>query len=359
LNKSRTLLLKGFIFLIFVILSACGTSSTQSTDDTSNDERDNNSSNEEVVYEWNLGTIHFDSSSLPDYNSYGYGAEKFIELVEEKTNGRVKITPFFASALGGDQEMFQRAMSGDLDIHYGMPMASADTRFGTWNIPYLFQDHDHVKEMLANPDGEFFKLSQEWAKDNNLVLLASGIGSFRGIVSSKQVVTPDDVNGLKLRTIESPVATAFWENISIATPLPFNEVYMALETKAIDGLEFHASGVVGQQYYNIVDHFTDINWFINNAANLFVSSKSWEALPDDLKQSVQEAAWEAMEYQSELELEDYRRAMDELKAKGMQVYELSDEERQVWVDYTRSLDDKLRSIIGEDVFDQVMAIFNK
>lgn len=354
----KSLLKIGLVLFCLFALFGCGSENATSSTDGLNNNNNQNSGGK--VYEWTLGTIHYEPSSLPEFNSYGYALEKFVELVDEKTNGRVKITPFWASSIGGDVEMFQRVMAGDLDIHYGMPMANADPRLGAWELPYLVQDLDHAKEIVNNPESEFFKLSQQWYKDNNIVLLASGLGSIRGIVNGgQQVITPEDANNLKLRVTESPIATTFWESISIATPLPASEIYMALETKAIDGLEFHASGVVGQQYYNIVDYYTDINWRINFAANIHVSASSWEKLPDDLKAAVEEAAWEAMYYHAELEIDDYNKAIDELKNKGMQVYELSDEERQAWIDYARSLDEKLKSIIGEDVFNQVMEIVKR
>lgn len=337
---------KLIVLLIFgaLLLSAC--SGNKSSGET------------EEVYQWSIGTIHYDPLSLKEYNSYGYGIQEFADLVNERSNGRMDVTIHWASTLGGDQELFQSVSSGEIDIYYGTLMSGADPRFGTWNLPYLFEDHNQVAQLLSNPDGEFFKLTKEWLKDHNIYFAAAGIGSFRGIVNDgHQVISPEDVSGLTLRTMESPLLVAFWSPLTNTVQMPASDIYMALETGAIDGLEFHASGVVGQQYPTLIDYYTDINWFINNAANIFISQESWDELPADLQEIVQQAAWDAMKLQGELELEDYNGAIAELKEMGMSVYELTPAERQVWIDHSRSLEQDMKEFVGEEIYNQVMELF--
>jgi TRAP-type C4-dicarboxylate transport system substrate-binding protein len=368
MKRAKTWLIFSLLFVLALSLAACGSGSETASggnsggDQTASGGRSGgnqaaggeNSGVSDRVYKWNLGTIHLDPQSLKDYNSYGYGIVKFIELVKEKTNGRVEITPFFGSVLGGDQELFQSAKAGEI-VFYGRPLPGADSRFGAWGLPFLFTGHEHVRKTWSNPDGELFKLSQSWLADHDLQLLAVGVGSFRGIANGvRPIARPEDMKGIKIRIVESPSDRAFWEPISDPTPMPFGDVYMALETKAIDGVEFHSTGVIGQQYYNLIEYFTDINWTISAAANIIVPHKLWNELPEDLQQAVTEAAWEAMDYQAEIEKADTEKALGELAAKGMEIYEMTPEDLQAWKDYANSLADKYKEIVGPEVYDAVM-----
>lgn len=336
------------ILALFLVGCSSGTGG-----DSANSGSEENGDGE--VYQWDLGTVFFESHH---YNSYTPAIEKFIEMVDERTDGKIKITPYFNSTLGGDQELFQSVSAGELEVFYGALLAGADPRFGIWNLPFLFRDHDHIAQLLANPEGEFFKLTQEWLKDHNVYLIASGIGSFRGLVNNgHQVVTPDDVKGLKLRTMETPIATTFWNSLGEAIALPADEIYMSLETKMADGLEFHPAGVHLVKLYEVADYFTDINWWANNAANIMISAKAWEALPKDLQKIVEEAAWEAMELQGELEIRDHEKAIDEMEELGVQVHRLTPEERQLWFDHAQSLSSQFREMIGPEIYDEVMPLF--
>lgn len=338
----------GLLVLTMVALAGCGDKSVVGEGGEANI---NNK-----IYEWKLASIYQDPATVPDFNSLGHSQEKFAELVKEKTNGRVIITTYYSSVLGGNLELFEQLRNGELEMYFGQPMSSADPRFGVWSVPYLFENYEQVQRTVADRDGKFFTMAHEWfKKDHNAELVAIGPSVyFRGFVNSKhQVKTVDDIKGMKVRIYQDPLVSIFWSGICNAQPIAGSEIYSALQTKAVDAMEFAPASVLAQRIDEVTKHFSDIDWQWTSGANLLISNKYWDELPDDLKEAVKEAAIEAMEYQGQKEVKDTEKAFEELKDRGIEVYRLTDEERQTWIDYARSKDDEFKEFVGEDVFNEI------
>lgn len=113
---------------------------------------------EQEVYELSLASMYSDPENTPDFNGFGWGIKKFIELVEEESEGRIKITPYWAGVMGGDLELFNQMVDGELDIYYGSPTANIDPIFTAKSIPYLFEDYDQVIELYASEGAPLFEL---------------------------------------------------------------------------------------------------------------------------------------------------------------------------------------------------------
>ncbi|WP_102348834.1 TRAP transporter substrate-binding protein [Bacillus sp. Marseille-P3661] len=351
MNKLKKLSLIGLLSLVFLVMAACGSDEATSNEGTSEGEGASGK-----VYEWDMASIYSEPTSSDTFGySLGLGQQKFVELVKEKTNGQVIIKAHYNGVLGDALELFQKVRRGDLDVFYGQPMSSVDERFGAWSIPYLFSDYEQVEKIASDPNGAIFKLSEQWIAEHDLKLLAVGPSAFRGFANSKHpVVTPEDLNDLKVRTYQDPIVSIFWEGVSNAAPLPFSEVYTALETNTIDGLEFQATSLIQRKMDEVTKYYTDIDWQWTSGANVIVPKKLWDELPADLQKAVQEAAVEAMKYQGELQKEDDKSALDKLEENGVEVHRLTPEERQKWSDYARSLDSKFSEAIGEEVYNAVI-----
>jgi TRAP-type C4-dicarboxylate transport system substrate-binding protein len=307
------------------------------------------------VYKWKMGTIYNDPVSRPEYNGWGWSMNKFTELVNERTNGQVVVEPYFNSVLGASNELFEQLRRGELEVFYGQPMATVDPRFGAFSIPYIFRDYDEVEKLIANPGAPLFKVAQGWIKDNKGHLLCSGVSVFRGFFNTKhRVGAISDIRDLKARIYEDPVVNLFWKSICNASTIAYSEVYTALQTKAVDGLEFADTSVLSSKYYELGKFFSDIDWQWTWGANIVVAQKAWDELPGNLKTIVSGCAWEAMEVQKSEELASKDKAEEVLKGFGVEFYHLTGQERQTWVDYARSLDSQMREAIGAAAFDEVM-----
>lgn len=310
----------------------------------------------DAEFQWKLGTIYNDPAVRPEFNSWGISLQQFIDLVNERSGGRIEITPYYSSVLGASGELMEQLRRGELEMFYGQPMSTMDSRFGVFSVPYLFEDYDDVVKYIASPDAPLFTMAQEWMSENNAYLVCSGASLFRGFFNTKhQVATVDDVKDLKVRIYEDPVVNAFWSGICSASPIPYSEVYTALQTNTVEGLEFAATSIVSDKFYELGPHYSDINWQWTWAANIVVSDKYWNELPDDLKEIVSECAWEAMETMKAEETGDGDKAEEILTENGVEYYHLTDADRKTWADYARSLDDEMRDIIGAETFDAVMA----
>lgn len=308
-----------------------------------------------TTYEFKLGTDCSDPALSPDYNGYGEHIQKFCDLVEEKTSGQVKITPYYESVLGAQPELFMQARDGELDFFYGRVQSAVDPRFAFNSVPFLFKDIDQAKRLIANPDGELYKLYAGLCEEYGTHLIGQGVGTFRGVFSNKHAVpNVDGMADLTMRIYEDPSVKFFWSPICNASVISFNEVYTALQTRTCDAMEIAGSVGIYSKFYEVCDYYTDLDWQIMSQG-FIVSDKCWNSLPDDLRQTVIDCAWEASDYEYEVQKANAASALDELASLGCEVYNLTDDERQAWIDYARSLDDEYREYIGAEFYDQVMA----
>ena len=204
------------------------------------------------VYKWKMGSIYNDPVSRPNFNAFGESMKKFVDLVKERSGGRIVITPYYSSVLGASDELFEQLRRGDLEVFYGQPMATVDKRFGAFSIPYIFPDYNTVDKLIANKDAPLFKLAQSWIAQNNAYLVASGASVFRGFFNTKhRVATVSDIRDLKVRIYEDPVVNLFWKNLCNATSMAYSEVYTALQVRTVDGLEFSDTSILSSKYYEI------------------------------------------------------------------------------------------------------------
>lgn len=333
--------------LMIVTLTACGSDADQNQNADTEDGA--------PIYELTLGTDCSDPALSPDYNGYGMQIAKFCELVEERTNGQVVINPYYESVLGGQTELFVQVRDGSLDIFYGQVQSSFDPRFAFKAVPYLITDVDAVHRLLGNPDGELYKLYAGLCEEYGTHLIGQGVGTFRGLFNSKHpVATVEDMEDLTMRIYEDPTVQYFWGPICNASVIAFNEVYTALQTNTCDAMEIAGSVGIYSKFYEVCDYYSDIDWQFMSQG-FIVSDNCWNSLPEDLRQIVIDCAWESSEYEYEIQKEHAIDALDELESLGCEVYRLTDEERQGWVDYARSLNDEFRDYIGADFYDQVIA----
>jgi TRAP-type C4-dicarboxylate transport system substrate-binding protein len=308
--------------------------------------------------EWNMASIYVDPGEGDHtYQSLGSAMQKFIKDVNEKSNGRLVIKGFYSSVLGSAVDAFQQTERNEVQVYYGQPMSSIATRFGAWGLPYLFRDYDEIRAIACDPDSEFFKLAAQWLGEHNTVLLASGITNTRGIFNTKhRVVKVADVKDLKIRTYEDPVVSAFWEDICQAMPMPVGEVYTALQTKSVDGLEFSVNSIITRRYYEVGKFFTNINWQWTAGADFVVNADAFKALPADLQKIVTDCARDAAVFQGEQEMKDEQICFDSLARQGVDVYLMTDAERQDWIDYATRISEKLRKGVGAESYDRVIDI---
>ncbi len=268
--------------------------------------------------------------ALAPSSHYGVAAEKFEEVVEAETDGKFDIKHFPSSALGGEREVIEGLQIGTIEatIVSSGTLANFVEETGVFDIPFLFRDLDHARTVLDGPVGQEILAKFD---DVGLKALAWGEQGFRHITNNRNAIaSPDDLSGLKLRTMENPIhLTAFQALGAAPTPMAWPEVIPALQQGTIDGQENPLSVIVSAKLSEVQKHLT-LSGHVYSPAMLLVSMPFWEGLSDDEKAAFETAATEAVTamraYVDEVEASGVKTLRDQ----GMEVGELSAEQKSAF-----------------------------
>jgi tripartite ATP-independent transporter DctP family solute receptor len=287
------------------------------------------------------------------------GMEKFAELVDAKSGGKLKVNVFPGGALGSDQANLSSLQGGTLEMasmNSGI-FASVVREFAIYDFPFLFGDS---KEADAVVDGAFGKALHDKLQEKGLVGLAYYELGFRNITNSRRPITKvEDIAGLKLRVIPNPINVDWVSALGAnPTPLPFPELYAALEQKAVDGQENPVATIQGAKLFEVQKHLALTNHQYN-PQSVVVSKKFWDSLSADEKKWVQDAATESAKYQREQSRSAAAGILENLKKNGMQVTELPAAEVAKLRDKMKPVIAKHSASVGEATVKAVMAELDK
>jgi TRAP-type transport system periplasmic protein len=287
------------------------------------------------------------------------GMEKFAELVEGKSGGKLKVNVFPGGALGSDQANVSALQGGTLEMasmNSGI-FASIVKDFEIYDFPFLF---GNPKEADAVVDGPFGQSLHAKLADKGVVGLAYYELGFRHITNSKRPITKvEDIAGLKLRVIPNPINVDWVSALGAnPTPLPFPELYAALEQKAVDGQENPFATIRGAKLFEVQKHLA-LTSHQYNPQSVVVSKKFWDSLSADEKKVLQDAATESARYQREQSRSQQAAILEELKKSGMQVTELPAAEVAKLRDKMKPVIDKHSAGVGEATVKAVMAELEK
>lgn len=284
------------------------------------------------------------------------GMEKFAELVKEKSGGKIDVKLFPGGVLGGDVQTVSALQGGVIEmtvLNAGI-LASNVKQFGAVDLPFLFNSGEEADKVM---DGPFGTSLIELLPDTGLVGLAYWELGFRNLTNNRHPVTKlEDISGLKIRTIQSPIPIELFNALGAnAVPLPYTELYTALETGTVDGQENPAANILNAKFYEVQKYMT-ITRHQYNPQIVLISKKFWDGLNDEEKAVLQSAATEARDYQRKVSRELDAKAIEDIKATGMQVDELSPEETQKLRDAVKPLVEKFSAEIGPET---VSALFKE
>ncbi|HXC41342.1 MAG TPA: TRAP transporter substrate-binding protein [Burkholderiales bacterium] len=283
------------------------------------------------------------------------GMEKFAEIVAAKSGGKMKVELFPGGVLGSDQANVSAVQGGTLDmvvLNSGI-LASQVKQFGIYDFPFMFAN---PREADAVVDGPFGKKLHQMLEDKGIVGLAYWELGFRNITNSKRPINKvEDIAGLKLRVIPNAINVDWVKALDAnPTPLPFTELYAALDQKAIDGEENPASVILANKFYEVQKYLALTNHQYNPQSLIF-SKKVWDTLSADQRKILEEAAVEAGKLQRQVSRSEANTALENLKKNGMQVTELSAAELNKFRDKMKPVIAKNAAVVGEDVVRDVQA----
>ena len=243
------------------------------------------------------------------------GGQKFADLVAQKSGGKMQVKLFPGGVLGGDVQVLSAVQGGTID------MASMNSgilqgqikEYAIVDFPFLFND---AKEADAILDGTIGKLLADKLPEKGLVHLAYYDLGFRQVTNSKRPIkTADDIAGLKIRVIQSPIYIDTFNALGAnAVPMSFTEVYTALEQKSIDGQENPYTVIEANKFQEVQKYVTASN-HMYNPQSMFISKKTWDRLNKDEQQVLLDAAKESAVFQRKFSRDAQDAALENLKKK--------------------------------------------
>jgi C4-dicarboxylate-binding protein DctP len=280
----------------------------------------------------------------------GKAAEKFKELAEAATKGRAKIEVYANSTLYKDKEELEALQLGAVQM-----LAPSMAKFGPlgvkefelFDFPYLFTDQQSLERVTNGPVG---KEMLKRLETKGLIGLSFWDNGFKIMSSNRSMHVPTDLKGLKLRIQASKVLDEQMRVLG-ANPqvMAFSEVYQALQTGVVDGLENVPSNLYTQKMHEVQKYMTVTNHgYIGYA--VVVNKKFWEKLPADVRSQLDGAMKEATEYANKIAQQENEAALDAIRKSGkVTVYMPTDAEKAEWRKVMLPVHKTMEERIGKDL----------
>lgn len=287
------------------------------------------------------------------------GMEKFAEIVNSKAAGKLKVNVFAGGTLGNDQASVTAVQGGTLEMHIlntGI-LASLAKELAIFDFPFMFINE---KEADAIVDGPIGKKLHAKLEDKGIVGLGFYELGFRQITNSRRPLNKvEDIAGLKLRVIPNPINVDWVKALDAnPTPMPFPEVYAALESKAIDGQENPINTINANRFYE-VQKYVAITNHQYNPQSVIISKKFWDTLSAEEKKIISDAVLESAKFQRELNRKSVAGSLENLKKNGMQVTEFSGAEILKFAERMKPVIQKHAASVGQETVNEMIAELQK
>lgn len=295
----------------------------------------------------------------PDGRSVHDSFIKFAEYVKEKTNGQVEVQIFPNAQLGSERQMVESVSLGSLDMCSitSAVLTTYSENFCVLDLPFLFQNRDAAYAAVDGKLGE--QLSQLIAK-NNLHVLGWQDNGLRNISNSVRPINePDDLKGIKIRVMESPLYIDSFKALGAnPTPMAFGELYTALQQKTVDAQDNGSAIAYTMKFYEVQEYFSLTN-HVYSLNPLLINKNFFDRLPQNVQDIIKDGTKQfLMEMQRNEEASSDANFVKKLIDTGMKVNEITEENRQKFVEKTKPVYDIYEKKIGKEIIDLALS-FNE
>ena len=292
---------------------------------------------------------------LNEQSNQGRAAKVFAEQVEKNSGGKMKIRAIGAAALGSDVQMQQALIGGAQEMMVGSTatLVGITKEMALWDAPFLI---GNTKEADALLDGPIGQKVMDKLQEKGLVGLAYWENGFRNLTNSKQPVAKlEDLNGIKLRVMQNNVFLDSFKMLGAnAVPLPFSELFSALETKTVDGQENPYNTILSSKFYEVQKYLSITN-HVYSPWIVLVSKKWWDGLSKAEQKVLLDAARVSRDFERKDTRDEAAKALAELKSKGMQVNELPTAEAARMRDKLTNVNASIATNVGMDLWKETQA----
>lgn len=324
--------------LLVLTISACGQGGDQG-------QQDGQQEAEQVNIRLGVGD--------PAESAVGVTAERYAELVDEKTDGTVTIEVHPDGTLfGGDQEVgIEQIGDGrmDMGILSTSVYANFDSRWNVISMPYMFSDFEQFRTYLeeSEPAQELLTSLEGELNTKGLALMTR---TLRHVTNSvRPIEAPEDLAGLQIRTPNNPLWVDFFSELGAdPTPMDFTEVYSALQLGTIDGQENPVEVPVANNFYEVQEYLSQTGHMADGYI-LGMHNDLWQDLAPEQQEALAEAAEEIATFKANYDAEEEERMLRELEEEhGMQVNDIPEEQRARFEEIARGLYPQFEDLVGDE-----------
>lgn len=286
-------------------------------------------------------------------------AVRFADIVKARSGGKIKVNVFGGGTLGKDTAVVSAMQGGTVDmcVMNSSLLAGVVKEMAVYDFPFVFGTEQEAYTVV---DGAFGKKLHAMLEPKGLVGLSYWELGFRHFHNSKRPIARfEDLQGLKIRVIETPIYVDFMRAMGAnPVPLPYPELYGALEQGAVDGGTQPVINMTNAKLYEVQKYFS-LTGHMYNPQSVIYSKKIWDSFSAEEKKLLQDAADEARDYQRKISRERNAAGLAELKAKGMLINELPAADRAKIKEKAQPVVDKYTKQIGEPLVNELYAAVDK
>jgi tripartite ATP-independent transporter DctP family solute receptor len=292
-------------------------------------------------------------------SAHGLGAKRFAEIVGQKSGGKLNVRIYAGGSLGGEAVIASALQGGTVEMSMMGPglLTGMDKDFGVFDTPFMF---DSPKEADALMDGPVGKKLLDKLPAKGLIGLSYWDHGFRILTNSRRPVSRmEDIQGLKIRVQQIPVFIDAFSTLGAnPVPMPFTELYTALETKTVDGQENPFVSVEVTKFYEVQKYASNTRHAYSPLLVL-ASKRFWDQLSADERKILNEAVDETKPYEREVSRNLDAKAVEELKSKGMVITDVAPEERIRMREKLKPVIEKHLKSVSEDLVQELSAELRK
>lgn len=290
---------------------------------------------------------------LNEESVQGRAARHLAQELEKVSGGKLKMRTFGSANLGSDEQMQSALVGGAQEMMVGStaPLAGMVKEFGVFDLPFLFNSEKEADAVLDGPLGQDLLKKLE-AK--GLVGLVYWENGFRNMTNSKRPITrAEDLQGIKLRVMQNQIALGVFNTLGAnAVPMPFSELFTALETRTVDGQENPITTIQSSKFYEVQPYLT-ITRHVYTPWVVLASKKWWDTLSPDEQKLIRQAAASSRDFERQDSRADSTKAMGTLEKNGMKINTVTPEEVARMRQKVQPVVDKYTQELGPELVKQL------
>lgn len=362
MQKKSLAFILGIVLTMSTIICGCGKNNTETTaekqpssEETKQEDKkaaEDKAEDDETLIGSDAATVRFKvgTTTAPD-GHYVKGLQEMQKLLEEYSGGEMTLDIYPNSQLGNERDLMENVGMGvqEMCLISTGPIPNFVPDFAALDLPYIFADNQEAYEIL---DGEIGTSLLEQLKPQGIYGVGFWECGFREITNNKkEVVTPDDLKGMKIRTMENNVHMATYNALgATSTPMAWSEIFTALQQGTVDGQETPIEIIASAKVYEVQKYTSMVDLFYSPAV-LMVCQSTYDGLTEEQKEAFDKAAEEAKDYQ--------RKYSQSYKGEGMQIMKeagvvFTDVDKEVWKEAASVVYDQAESLgLDQELVDKL------